>query len=258
MATALSLSRLTQFSPLEQNSGLRVPPCRQSPRGASSIKGLYSGKLRSSRRCWLAHRLGGCSASQAMPNVRVVEVDVDTQGLRRGTCTCRRSGLGLEYPVVRYGEAGHSAASENFEELMSSLRHHAPETTPGRFTGTTTTGSPPGPSGKPRFTATRMCSLMNGGRKKWLAEGRELTTDSADPAPTAYELSPPNPLTFPCGRFFRKLQAASYGRNRLRDGGRAEPAGVHRRDPGAPRIARDLTARRPHSGRAQHSVGQSL
>ena len=32
--------------------------------------------------------------------------------------------------------------------------------------------------------------LMNGGRKKWLSEGREVTTDSAKPARTSYKASP--------------------------------------------------------------------
>ena len=60
-----------------------------------------------------------------------------------------------------------------------------------------------------------------------------------------------------CARSCRRCRQAVAGEDRGA-GGRAQPAGVHRRDPGASRTARNLPARRPHSRRAQHPVGQGL
>jgi hypothetical protein len=41
-------------------------------------------------------------------------------------------------------------------------------------------------------------------------------------------------------------------------GGRAQPAGIHARNPGAAGFAGDMPARRAYTGRAQHPVGQTL
>ena len=73
--------------------------------------------------------------------------------------------------------------------------------------------------------------IMDGGRKKWLAEGRDLSTSK----PTFHEAT----YTGEGRRHLAaRVPAGSAGRSERKEGGarrRAQPAGVHRRDPGAPR-----------------------
>ena len=97
--------------------------------------------------------------------------------------------------------------------------------------------------------------LMNGGRKKWLEEGRELTTDRR--TWRRAELHAPRTRTCRCApscpRPWRPSRGASQGAGR-----RAQPGRVQRRDPGPARPARDLPARRPHPRRRQHPLGPGL
>ena len=95
--------------------------------------------------------------------------------------------------------------------------------------------------------------LMNGGRKKWLAEGRELTTDAPSPARASYRASGPDL----CLRAFL-AEAMDASANRTK-------AFVDVRSPDEftgkilrPRPARDLPARRPHPGRSQHPLGPGV
>ena len=53
-------------------------------------------------------------------------------------------------------------------------RHHG-----GRSTATRTTGGPPTRCGCSPCSATPTCGILDGGRAKWVAEGREMTTDAA-------------------------------------------------------------------------------
>ena len=96
--------------------------------------------------------------------------------------------------------------------------------------------------------------IMDGGRKKWLAEGRELTHREAGVAAKTYKAGDPdNSLR----AFLPEVQQAVGGQEgRARR--RAQPAGIHRRDPRAARASRNLPARRPHSRREEHSVGEEL
>ncbi len=98
--------------------------------------------------------------------------------------------------------------------------------------------------------------IMNGGRKKWLAEGRDLDTkpSTASPSAHAYQASGPD---YSLRAFLPQVQQAQKSDER-RPGRRAQPAGIQRRDSGASRIAGNLPARRPHSRRAQHALGQGL
>ena len=96
--------------------------------------------------------------------------------------------------------------------------------------------------------------LMDGGRKKWLAEGRELSTDKPSFPATTYKAKDPD---LSLRAFLPEVQKAVAGEER-RPRRRAQPAGVHRRDSRAARAARNLPARRPHPRREEHPVGQGL
>ena len=65
-------------------------------------------------------------------------------------------------------------------------------TPPSSSTATTTTGSPPTPSGSSSTTASANVKLMNGGRKKWIAEGRA-DRPPTSPKHTRHELQSQGP-----------------------------------------------------------------
>ena len=93
--------------------------------------------------------------------------------------------------------------------------------------------------------------IMNGGRKKWLAEGRELETAVASIAPASYKASAPD---LSIRAFLPEVQDAVKQKSAVLDR-RAQPAGVHRRDPFAAGTSRNLPARRPHSRARRASRG---
>ncbi len=96
--------------------------------------------------------------------------------------------------------------------------------------------------------------IMNGGRKKWLAEGRELGSQAPSIAAATYRAACRRPVA-------PRVPAGSAGGREVgqrRAGRRAQPGRVHRRDPRASRPARNVPARRPHPWRQEHPVGQSL
>ncbi len=122
------------------------------------------------------------------PKVRVVEVDVDTKAYNEGHApgaigwawdtqlcdTVRRdiipkdqceqllgqSGIGNDTTVVLYGDNNNWFAAWAFWQLK--VYGHSD------------------------------VRLMNGGRKKWIAEGRELTTDTPKTAPATYKAKSPD------------------------------------------------------------------
>ncbi|MDE0105896.1 MAG: sulfurtransferase [Bryobacterales bacterium] len=128
------------------------------------------------------------SGHAAKPGVRVVEVDVDTRSYDEGhvpgaigwswdtqLCdTVRRdiipkdaferlmaaSGIANDTTVVLYGDNNNWFAAWAFWQLK--IYGHAD------------------------------VRIMNGGRSKWLAEGRELSADGPEPAPTSYTASGPD------------------------------------------------------------------
>ncbi|HVW87388.1 MAG TPA: sulfurtransferase [Bryobacteraceae bacterium] len=135
-------------------------------------------------------------------NVRVVEVDVDTKAYDEGhvpgaiawdwhaqLCdTVQRdiipkakfeelmadSGIGADTTVVIYGDNNNWFAAWAFWQL--------------------------------KIYGHKDVRLMNGGRKKWLSEGRELTVDVPPVKPTAYTASEPD---FSIRAFLPDVQAAS-------------------------------------------------
>ncbi len=96
--------------------------------------------------------------------------------------------------------------------------------------------------------------IMNGGRKKWLAEGRELGSQT----PVARL----GQLPRRCRRLVDpRVPARSAGGCEVgpcRAGRRAKPGRVHRRDPRASRPSRDVPARRAHPRRQEHPLGEGL
>jgi len=139
------------------------------------------------------------------PTVRIVEVDVDTKAYAEGhvpgavgwdwgrqLCdTVRRdivpkasferlmgeSGIGNETTVVLYGDNNNWFAAWAFWQL--------------------------------KIYGHRDVRLMDGGRKKWLAESRELTTALPKPAPTTYRAADPD---WSIRAFLPQAQEASAGR----------------------------------------------
>ena len=93
--------------------------------------------------------------------------------------------------------------------------------------------------------------IMDGGRKKWLAEGRDLSTDKPAVAAKTYKATGPGLVAarVPAG------SAAGVGRARRRRSSTSAARGIHRRDPRAARAAGNLPARRPHSRREEHPRG---
>ena len=96
--------------------------------------------------------------------------------------------------------------------------------------------------------------IMDGGRKKWLAEGRELSTDKPSFPAKTYKANGARPVAA------RVPAGGAEGRAGQERGARrrAQPAGVHRRDPRAAGTAGNLPARRPHSGREEHPLGEGV
>ncbi len=97
--------------------------------------------------------------------------------------------------------------------------------------------------------------IMDGGRKKWLAEGRDLSTDK--PTFTAKTLQGER-----TGLVAARVPAGSAAGGEEQD----QPALVDVRSPqeftgeilAPPGLARNLPARRPHPRREEHPVGQGL
>jgi thiosulfate/3-mercaptopyruvate sulfurtransferase len=123
------------------------------------------------------------------PGVRLVEVDVDTTSYDSGhipgtvgwnwkvdtqasvvrdipdqdafEALLRRSGIANDTTVVLYGDNNNWFATFAFWLL--------------------------------KYYGHQDVRLINGGRTKWIAEGRELTTDVPEPAPTQYQVTSVNP-----------------------------------------------------------------
>ena len=96
--------------------------------------------------------------------------------------------------------------------------------------------------------------MMDGGRKKWLAEGRPAVDRQAErrredlQGQRAGSVAPRVPAGGAAG-----VGGEEGGARR-----RAQPRGVHRRDPRAAGTPGNLPARRPHPRREEHSLGQEL
>ena len=193
------------------------------------------------------HRLGRAHANDA--GVRVVEVDVDTTAYDQGhvpgavgwnwtTDSATRvvarhrpkdkfeellgkSGIDNDTTIVLYGDNNNWFAAWAFWQL--------------------------------KIYGHEDVRIMDGGRKKWLAEGREL--DHRQAVGRRRTPTRPRPPTTRCARSCPMCSRRSTPKSGVARR-RPQPAGIHRRDPRAARIAGNLPARRPHSRRRRASRGR--
>jgi thiosulfate/3-mercaptopyruvate sulfurtransferase len=149
---------------------------------------------------WVAQHLND-------PNVKIIEVDVDTTSYDKGhipgaigwnwqtdlndrvrrdiidprafAVLCRHAGIRPDDTVVFYGDNHNWFAAWALWQF--------------------------------KYHGHRDARLMNGGRKKWEAEGRELTTDKPNPDRSEY----PVPSTDPSVRAFRRQVEDEVGSDRV-------------------------------------------
>jgi thiosulfate/3-mercaptopyruvate sulfurtransferase len=142
----------------------------------------------------------------ADPNVRIVEVDVDTKAYDEGHVP---GALGWAWNSQLCDTLRRDILSQaQFDELMASS---------GISNGTTVVIYGDNNNWFAAWALWQMkiyghadVRLMNGGRKKWLSEGRELSTESPQVARAAYRSSrPDNSLR----AFLPQVQATVEGRN---------------------------------------------
>jgi thiosulfate/3-mercaptopyruvate sulfurtransferase len=140
------------------------------------------------------------------PKVKLVEVDVDTKSYDEAhvpnaiawawntqlSDTVRRDILG----------------KEQFEELMSSSGI-SPDTTVVIY-GDNNNWFAAWALWQMKIYGHRDVRIMNGGRKKWLSEGREVSTEAAKPARTQYKAATPD---LSLRSFLPDVQAALRGRS---------------------------------------------
>ena len=120
------------------------------------------------------------------PGVRVVEVDVDTRAYDEGHVP---GAVAWAWNSQLCDTVQRDILSqEQFAELMS-LSGISPETTIVIY-GDNNNWFAAWALWQARIYGHRDVRLMNGGRKKWLSEGRELTTEVPKPARAAYQAAP--------------------------------------------------------------------
>src|SRR5690242_5091565 len=116
------------------------------------------------------------------PNVRVAEVDVDTKAYDEGHVP---GAIGWAWNTQLCDTLRRDILSrEQFEELMSSSGI-APDTTLVIY-GDNNNWFAAWALWQAKLYGHKDVRLMNGGRKKWLAEGRELSTETGEAARTTY------------------------------------------------------------------------
>lgn len=136
------------------------------------------------------------------PTVRLVEVDVDTAAYDTGHIpgAIAWSWNTQLCDTVRRDIIGR----EQFQELMASSGI-APETVVVLY-GDNNNWFAAWAFWQLKIYGHRDVRLMNGGRKKWIAEGRALTTEKPSYARTQYRAAPPD---FSLRAFLHQVQAAS-------------------------------------------------
>ena len=184
------------------------------------------------------------------PKVRLVEVDVDTKAYDEGHVP---NAIGWAWNTQLCDTVRRDILSQSqFEELMSSSGI-GNDTTVVIY-GDNNNWFAAWALWQMKMYGHRDVRLMNGGRKKWLAEGRELATETPKVKRAAYRAQPPD---VSLRAMLPQVQEA-FARGSRQHGGRAQPAGVYGRDPGASGPAGNLPARRPYPRRARHSLGPRL
>ena len=183
---------------------------------------------------WVAEHLND-------PKVRLIEVDVDTTAYDKGHCRRRR--LELDRRSSATSPPRHRRPKASSRSCCSQRRRSA--TTPrSSSTATTTTGSPPSPLASSSATATTTSRLMNGGRKKWLAEGARAdrpTLPTVMPT-TSYQATD---VELELRAFRDEVLQTSSADGRRGAGRRPLARRVHRRDP---RASRTCPRRRQRGG----------
>ena len=94
--------------------------------------------------------------------------------------------------------------------------------------------------------------IMDGGRKKWLAEGKELSAQAPQHAKATYQAKDQDDSL---RAYLPEVMEAVKQTERIARR-RTEPSGIYRRDSRAARTSGDVPARRAHSRREEHAVGE--
>ena len=124
----------------------------------------------------------------ADPNVKVAEVDVDTKAYDEGHVP---GAIGWAWNTQLCDTLRRDILSKaQFEELMSASGV-TPDTTLVIY-GDNNNWFAAWALWQAKIYGHKDVRLMNGGRKKWLAEGRELTTDAPTPKRTVYPAKDPD------------------------------------------------------------------
>jgi thiosulfate/3-mercaptopyruvate sulfurtransferase len=122
------------------------------------------------------------------PNVRIVEVDVDTAAYDEGHVP---NAIGWNWHTQLCDTVRRDILSQSqFEELMR-RSGISPDTTVVLY-GDNNNWFAAWAYWQMKMYGHKDVRLMNGGRKKWLSEGRELTTDVPQFAATTYRASAPD------------------------------------------------------------------
>jgi thiosulfate/3-mercaptopyruvate sulfurtransferase len=120
------------------------------------------------------------------PNVRIAEVDVDTKAYDEGHVP---GAIGWAWNTQLCDTVQRDILSrEQFEQLMSSSGI-TPDMTLVIY-GDNNNWFAAWALWQAKIYGHKEVRLMNGGRKKWLAEGRDLSTDKPTIAPTSYRAKP--------------------------------------------------------------------
>jgi thiosulfate/3-mercaptopyruvate sulfurtransferase len=121
-------------------------------------------------------------------NVRIVEVDVDTSGYDQGHVP---GALGWNWTTDLCDTVVRDIVPKDKLEKLLGESGITPDTTIVLY-GDNNNWFAAWAFWQLKVYGHRDVRLMNGGRKKWLAEGRELETTSAKPAPATYKASDPD------------------------------------------------------------------
>ena len=118
------------------------------------------------------------------PNVRIVEVDVDTKAYDEGHVP---GAIAWAWNSQLCDTVRRDILSkEQFEALMSAVRHHSRHSTLVIY-GDNNNWFAAWAFWQAKIYGHDDVRLMNGGRKKWLAEGPELATGTPQVAPAEYK-----------------------------------------------------------------------
>jgi thiosulfate/3-mercaptopyruvate sulfurtransferase len=133
------------------------------------------------------------------PNVRVVEVDVDTNAFEEGHVP---GAIGWNWSSQLCDTVRRDIIPQGaFEKLMASSGI-GPDTTVVVY-GDNNNWFAAWALWQLRIYGHKDVRIMNGGRKKWIAEGRDLSTDAVTPEPCVYKAAKPD---FTTRSFLRDVQ----------------------------------------------------